>query len=271
MAFVGTFRFSDALQQVVVAGGVVAEIVGLIDNDKVVIRWGVIVVAVDYFVQTAVAHKTAVLVFDVEILESLHPVVTHCRRKNHKDAGAVAVLCYEALCNHGSHHGFAQAHHIGYKTAAMPHHNVVALHHGVALIRQVVVAVGQHGHKIVLHLIAEMVDKHTHIKHVRRGLFAFGCQMGAANHAVHICHGDGNTFSPETLKFLLAEMHVVVVFHSHVKLVARWFSKPKPLLADIRRTHNHPAVAVLGVVLWQTEIELCVKVFGGVDTHLQPT
>ena len=269
--FVVARRLGDALQQVVVAGAVVAEVVRFVNDDKVVVGGRVVVVAFDDFVQAAVADKAAVFVFDAEVAERLFPVAAHCGWEDDEDSGVVTVGGDEALGNHGGNHRLAQAHHVGDEASTVAEHDVVALHHGVALVGEVVVAFGQHGDEVVLHLSAEVVDEHTHIEFVGRGLLLLRSKVGAAHHPLHIGLGDGDGDVPKLLKLLLAVSHVVIILHGHVQFVARRVAGAEALLADVAAAHDDPAVAMLAVVLREAEVELGVKVFGGMDAHLQAT
>ena len=196
VAFVGPRRLGDALQQVVVARGIVTEIVRLIDDDEVVIWRSVVVVAFDDLIQTAIAHKSGIDVFYLEVVEGLFPVATHGGREDDEDTCVVAIGGNEPLGNHGGNHGFAQAHHVGDETAAMTQHDFIALHHGVTLVGEVVVAGRQHGDEVVLHLGTEVVDEHPHIKLVWRWLLLLWREVGAAHHAFHIVYRDGDGHLP---------------------------------------------------------------------------
>ena len=138
------------------------EVVRLIDNDKVVIFLLIVAVTFDNLIKTTVGYKAAVFVFDAEICKSVFPVAFNCRWEDYKDAGIVAICGDEALRNHSSH-SLAQTHHVGNEATAVLHHNVISLHHSVALVGEVVVVVGQLWNEIILDLIAEVVDEHTHI------------------------------------------------------------------------------------------------------------
>ena len=271
IAFVQPCRLADALQQVVIACAVVTEIVRLINDDEVVVtRLAVVVGALNDLIQATVTDKLAIIVFDLEIAESVFPIALHRWREDDKNTGVVAVCGDKPLGNHGSHHGFAQTHHIGNETATMLHHDIITLHYCVTLVGEVVVIVGQMRNEIIFNLIAEMVDEHPHIKFVGCGLMFFWGQMGFANDMVHIvhCHWDG--IFPKALKLFLAVMHIVVVLHGHVQFVAWRFGGAETLCAEVAATHDDPAVAMFIMVFRQTEIELCMKVFGGMDTQLQP-
>ena len=266
IAFVRPCRLADALQQVVVAVAVMPEIVRLIDDDEVVAtRLIVVVGALNDFFQTAIADELAIVVFDFEIPESVLPVFLHRRREDDEDAGVVAIGGDKPLCNHGRHHGFAQTHHIGDKASTVPHHNVVPLHHSIALIGEVVVVVGKMRDEMVFDLIAEMVDEHPHIELVWRRLVFRRREMSAVHDAVHVIHSHGYGVVPQMLKFLLAVMHIVIILHGHIQLIARRFGGAEPLRTEVAAAHNDPAVAMLAVALRQTEIELRVEVFGGMD------
>ena len=259
------------MQQVVIACAVVAEVVRLINDDEVVVtRLAVVVGALNDLIQATIADKLAIVVLDLEIAESVFPIALHRWREDDKNTGVVAVCGDKPLGNHGCHHGFAQTHHIGNETATMLHHDIITLHYCVTLVSEVVVIVGQMRNEIVFDLIAEMVDEHPHVKLVWRGLMFFWCQMGFANDMVHIvhCHRDG--ILPKALKLFLAVLHIVVVLHGHVQFVAWRFGGAEPLCAKVAATHDDPAVAMFIMVFRQAEVEFRVKVFGGMDTQLQP-
>ena len=196
VAFVGPRRLGDALQQVVVARGVVTEIVRLIDDDEIVIWRSVVVVTFDDLIQTAVAHKSGIDVFYLEVIEGLFPVATHGGREDDEDTGVVAIGGNEPLGNHGGNHGLAQAHYVGDETAAVTQHDFIALHHGVTLVGEVIVAGRQHRDEIVLHLGTEVVDEHPHVKLIGRGLLLLWREVGAAHHAFHIVYRDGDGHLP---------------------------------------------------------------------------
>ena len=227
------------------------EVVRLIDNDKVVIAWLTKVVrSLNHLFQTAIGDKVAVFVLYAKVCKSIFPVAFDCRREYDEDAGIVAVGGDEALGNHSGHHGLAQTHHVGDEASAVLHHNVVALHHSVALVGQVVVARGQHGDEVVLHLVAEVVDEHTHIELVGRGLLFLWGKVGASQHPLHVGNGYGLCVGPQALELTLAVGHVVIVLHRHVELVARRLSGAQPLVADVAAAHHYPSVAVLAMMLW---------------------
>ena len=252
IAFVQSCRLADALQQVVIACAVVTEIVRLINDDEVVVTGlAVVVGSLNDLIQATVADKLTIVVFDLEIAESVFPVALHRWREDDKNTGVVAVGGDKPLGNHGSHHGFAQTHHIGNETATMLHHDIVPLHYCVTLVGKVVVIVGQMRNEIVFDLITEMVDEHSHIKLVWRGLMFFWSQMGFANDMVHIVHGHWNGILPKALKLFLAVMHIVVVLHGHVQFVAWRFGGAETLCAEVAASHDDPAIAMLIVFFGQ--------------------
>ena len=153
----------------------------------------------------------------------------------------------------------------------MLHHNVISLHHSVTLVGKIVVVVRELRNEIIFDLVAEVVDEHTHIELVGCRLMVFWCKMGLPDDVVHIVQGHRNGIVPETLKLLLAIMHIVIVFHSHIELVARRLGGAEPLGAEVAATHDDPSVAVFAVVLGQAEVEFCMEVFSGVYAQLQAT
>ena len=269
IAFIQPCRLADALQQVVVARTIMSKVMSFINNNKVIILLLIVAIPINNFIKTAVADKTAILVLDSEIPEGVLPVGFNRRREDDEDAGVVAIGGDKPLRNHGRHHGFAQTHHIGDKASAVPHHNVVPLHHSIALIGEVVVIVGKMRDEMVFDLIAEMVDEHPHIELVRRRLVFRRRKMSAVHDAVHVIHSHGYGVVPQMLKFLLAVMHIVIILHGHIQLIAWRFGGAEPLRAEVAAAHNDPAVAMLAVALRQAEIELRVEVFGGMDAQLQ--
>ena len=208
----------------------------------------------------------AVLVADIEILEGLHPVAAHCGREDNQYAGAVAVGSDETLCYHGGDYRLAQTDHVGDKASAMTHHDVVALHYSITLIGEIVVAVGQQGDKIILHLSAKMVNQHPHIKLVGGRLLLVRCKVGLIDNPAHIVEGDRQPLIPQPLKLALAIVHIVVVLHSHIELISGWLGGTESLGAEVAAAHNHPTVAVGIVPLGQTEVELGVQVARRVST-----
>ena len=122
-----------------------------------------VVRSLNHLIQTAIGDKVTEFVFDMEVSKSILPVAFNCRWEDDEDAGVVAICGDEALRNHSSHHGFAQTHHVGDKAAAVLHHNVIALHHSVALVGEVVIVVRELRNEIILDLVAEVVDEHPHI------------------------------------------------------------------------------------------------------------
>ena len=163
IALVESCRLADALQQVVVVVAVVAEVVRLIDNDKVVVFLLIVAVALNDLIKAAVGDKAAVFVLDAKIRKSVFPVAFYRWWEDDEDAGVVTIGGDETLRNHSSHHGFTQAHHVSNEASTVLHHNVISLHHSVALIGEVVVVVGQLWNEIILNLIAEVVDEHPHV------------------------------------------------------------------------------------------------------------
>ena len=184
------------MQQVVVAVAVVTEVVGLIDNDKVVVFFLVVTVTIYNFIKASVGNKTAVLVLDAEISECLLPVALHRRREDDEDAGVVAISGDEPLGNHSGHHRFAQTHHVCDETTAVLHHDIIALHNSIALVGEVVVVVGKLWDEVVFHLVAEMIDKHPHIELVGCRLVVFGSEMGLPDNLVHIVQRHRNGIVP---------------------------------------------------------------------------
>ena len=167
------------------------EIVRLIDDDEVIIFLFIIAVTFDDFFKAAVGDKTAVFVFEAEILESVLPVSFNRRRKDDENSGAVAIGGDKPLRNHGRHHGFAQTHNVGNKASAVPHHNVVPLYHSVALVGEIFVIVRKMRDEIVFDLIAEMVDEHPHIEFIRCRLMFRRREMSPIHDAVHVIQSHG--------------------------------------------------------------------------------
>ncbi len=96
-------------------------------------------------------------------------------------------------------------------------------------------------------------------------------KMGFPDDMVHIVQGHRNGIVPELLELFLAIVHIVIVLHSHIELVARRLGGAESLSAEVAATHNNPAVAVFTVVLGQAEVEFCMEVFSGVYAQLQAT
>ncbi len=139
------------------------EVVRFIDNDKVVVFFLIVAVAIDDFIKTSVSDKAAEFVLDTEVCKSVFPVAFDRWREDDEDAGIVAIGSNETLGNHSGNHSLAQTHHISDKAAAVFHHNVIALHHSVALVGEVVIVVGELWDEVVFDLVAEVVDEHPHI------------------------------------------------------------------------------------------------------------
>ncbi len=97
----------------------------------------------------------------------------------------------------------------------------------------------------------------------------FWCKMGLPDDMVHIVQGHRNGIVPESLKLLFAIVHIVVIFHGHIELVARRLGGAESLGAKVAATHNDPAVAMFTVVLGQAEVEFGVKVLGWMNAQLQ--
>ena len=96
-------------------------------------------------------------------------------------------------------------------------------------------------------------------------------KMGLPDDMVHIVQRHRNGIIPKLLELFFAIMHIVIVFHGHIELVAGWLGSAEALGAEVAATHDDPSVAMFTVVLGQTEVELGVEVFGGVYAQLQAT
>ena len=235
-----------------------AEVVCLIDNDKVVILFLVIAIARNHLVEAAVADKTAVFILDAKVTEGLFPVASHRWREDDQYACVIAVGKNKTLGNHGSDNSLAQTDHIRKKAPIMAHHDVVALHHRVTLVGEVVVAFGKGRRKIVLYLRAKMVYQHTHVQLVWCRQLVFWGKVGKAHYVLHIGESDGQRLFPKLLKLSFAIVHIIVVLHCHVEFITWRCCRPQSLFAEIAATHDDPTVAVFIVLLWQTEVEFCM-------------
>ena len=205
------------LQVLVAHRAVVAKVVRLIHNHHVVfVRQRVVFLSAQHFVQAAVVDEP--LVLDSEFLEGLLPLLAHCRRGHHQNLGEPSVGLHEPLCNHRRHGRFAQSHHIGDKATVVLEQHLVALHHGVALVGDVLEAVlGGVEVEAVLHHGAKRLHQHFHIQLVGCDFTVF--EKGDGLDVRHILGGHGYTVGPQFLELLFAVVDVVIILHRHVEFV----------------------------------------------------
>ena len=74
-------------------------------------------------------------------------------------------------------------------------------------------------------------------------------KMGLPDDMVYIVQCHRNGIVPKLLELFFAIMHIVIVFHGHIELIAGRLGGAESLSAEVAATHNDPSVAVFAVVL----------------------
>ena len=168
----------------------------LINNNEVVIFFFIIAVAINDFIKTSIADKSAIFVFYLEITESVLPVASNCWRKYYKNTSIVAICCNKSLSNHSGYNCLTKTDNVGDKTTAMLHHDIITLYHGIALVSEIVIIIRQLRNKIVFNLVAEVVDEHTHIQLVWGRLFLAWSEMRLTHYIIYIIQSHRNGVFP---------------------------------------------------------------------------
>ena len=93
-----------------------------------------------------------------------------CRWINDQNIALSSIGFNETFGYHSGNHGLTQTYDICEEQAVMLHQHLVTLYHGILLVFQLFYAVGQFKREVVLHLVAESVNKHFDVNFVRRRL-----------------------------------------------------------------------------------------------------
>ena len=94
-------------------------------------------------------------------------------------------------------------------------------------------------------------------------------QVGLPDDMVHIVQRHRNGVIPKLLELFFAIMHIVIVFHGHIELIAGRLGGAESLSAEVAAAHDDPSVAVFREVGGQAQVEFGVKVLGWMNAQLK--
>ena len=223
----------------------------------------VIVLPLQYFVQTAIANELGVA-SDAKVTEGIHPIVLHGRWIDNQNICVLTVLFDKALGYHCSHDGLTRTHHVGKEETVVLFQHLIALNDGISLILQIHVALRQGHREVIFHLIAKGIDEHFDIEFVGSWHMV---EMGLLSDTGNIIRRERNGLFPQLTKLLLAIADIGKVLHGYVQLIAWRLSDAKTGVRYVRTTHDDPSVGVFVVMFGQTQVELGVEVLRLVNTH----
>ena len=252
------------LEQVVTVGGVVPKFVRLINDDEVVF------LRVADFVQAAVVQHPDCII-QSEPFHFRFPILPQRGRRDDEDARAVAgkpVVVKEFFSDASRHDGFAQAHHVGEKKAAMLLELEPAVVHRVALVAQRLDAFRQIRLRVrvVVDGRAEVFGEEFDVEFKRREVLA---QITFAHDTRDRFGQNGDAFPPQLFKFVPRKHHVVVVVKQDVELViALGVLRAESGGGEVRRTGDDGARLVLAKAARQKNVNLGVQALGAVGANL---